>query len=337
MALSGAPPRGMLCAMIGGSRRPAERMGHLAVATALVVGLQVAGDDPRAAQARVLVGAGDIATCDSRADSATARIIEQTAGTVFTLGDNAYPVGSLELFRRCYDPTWGRFKRRTRPAPGNHDYATPNAEGYFDYFGTAAGRRGQGYYRYQLGSWNIIVLNSNCSAVGGCYPGSRQARWLRGVLELHPAACTLAMWHAPRFNSGPHRDAPRMGWFWELLHRSGAEVVLNGHSHHYERFAPQDPAGSLDRQGGIRQFVVGTGGAALYAFTHVKPLSRVRIVSHGVLKLRLREGSYAWRFIPADRDSRADAGSAECHTTSLASSTPSPSPVGRSSLTPVRQ
>lgn len=245
----------------------------------------------------VLVGAGDIALCGSSADEATANILDAIPGTVFTLGDNAYPDGTDSDFARCYEPSWGRHRARTRPAPGNHEYHTAGAAPYFSYFGAAAGEPGKGYYSYDLGGWHIIVLNSQCSEVGGCGPGSPQYEWLKNDLATHQSPCTLAYWHHPLFSSGPHGNNPEVRPFWELLYAAGAEIVLNGHDHDYERFAPQDPSGN-PAPDGIVEFVVGTGGGNLYSFGTVKPNSLVRNnTDHGVLKLTLRPDGYDWEFI----------------------------------------
>ena len=240
----------------------------LRLATSLALAVMVAtlwASGPAAAQVGgdpVLVGAGDIGSCRSEGDEATADLIAGIEGTVATFGDNAYPRGTAADFARCYDPSWGPFKDRTKPSPGNHEYETAGASGYFDYFGSAAGEPGKGYYAYDLGSWRVISLNSNCSSlVGGCGPGSPQEQWLKAELAAHSNACTLAYWHHPRFSSGVHGDESFVAPFWDDLYQAGAEVVLNGHEHVYERFAPQNPSGQTDSAQGIRQFIVGTGGA----------------------------------------------------------------------------
>jgi len=270
----------------------------------------------------VLIAAGDIGDCDSGGDEATAALVRDIAGTVATLGDHAYESGSRQEFSRCYDPTWGSEKRRTRPAAGNHEYETRNAKGYFDYFGEAAGSRGEGYYSYDLGAWHIVVLNSNCEQVGGCEAGSRQGRWLRAELAAHPATCTLAYWHHPLFSSGKeHGGEEAMRPAWQMLYDAGADAVLSAHEHHYERFAPQDPAGRLDRKRGIGQFVVGTGGSSHYGFGRILETSEARNAeTFGVLVLTLRPASYDWVFVPAgsrlnrnDKRSFPDSGSANCH------------------------
>ncbi len=267
-----------------------------------------------AAPAQVLVGAGDIASCASVGDEATAALLDEIPGTVFTAGDNVYDHGTPVEFARCYEPSWGRHRARTRPAPGNHDYGTPHAAGYFGYFGEAAGPSERGYYSYDLGAWHIVVLNSNCGAAGGCGPGSPQERWLRADLAAHPAACTLAYWHHPRFSSGPHGGSTAVRAFWQALYEAGAEIVINGHDHLYERFAPQDPDGRLDEEHGIRQFTVGTGGAGLYAVRRRAPNSEVvNTATFGVLKLTLYPDRYEWEFIPVPGGGFTDRGSGSCH------------------------
>ncbi len=261
----------------------------------------------------VLVGAGDIGDCDVRGDEATADLLDDIDGTVFTAGDNAYEVGSLDEFRACYDPSWGRHLDRTRPAAGNHDWGTRNAAGYRQYFGERATPDGDTWYAYDLGTWHIIVLDSDCDAVGGCGPGSDQGRWLAADLAASSATCTLAIWHHPRFSSGEHGNDPTVAPLWRALYTAGADVVVNGHDHDYERFAPQDPDGKEDRARGIRQFVVGTGGTPLRDFTATAANSELRAaVTHGVIKFTLKAGSYEWAFIPTSTEF-ADAGSGPCH------------------------
>jgi calcineurin-like phosphoesterase family protein len=263
----------------------------------------------------VLVGAGDIASCSSSRDEQTAKLVEAIPGVVFTAGDNAYPVGSEAQFRGCYGPSWGRFRDRTRPASGNHDVITGDGAPYFAYFGVAAGTAQEGWYSYEAGTWHVIVLNSNCLNVGGCTEGSRQLDWLTADLAAHPVACTLAIWHHPRFSSGAHGSDPRSGAFWRVLYDAGADLIVTGHDHDYERFAPQTPAGVLDPGRGIRQFVVGTGGDTLRLFKPVVvPNSEVRNASvHGVLRLDLAPGGYTWQFIAVPGRSFSDNGSAACH------------------------
>jgi ABC-type transporter MlaC component len=262
-----------------------------------------------------LVGAGDIASCGSDGDEATADLLDKIDGVVFTLGDHAYEAGTPIEFAACYEPSWGRHRARTRPSSGNHDYETRGASGYFRYFGDRAGDPGKGYYRYDLGAWQIIVLNSNCAEVGGCGPGSRQERWLRAELAAHPAMCTLAYWHHPRFSSGRHREEAAVGAFWQALYEHAAEVVLNGHDHVYERFAPQKPNGELDPVRGLRQFTVGTGGASLHEFDGPPPAnSEARDDrTFGVLKLVLYAAGYEWRFVPVAGGTFTDSGTGSCH------------------------
>ncbi len=266
----------------------------------------------------VLVGAGDIAYCMSSGDEATADLLDGISGAVATFGDNVYLVGSATEFTNCYDPTWGRHKARTLPAPGNHDYATLNATGYFAYFGAAAGDPTKGYYSYDLGSWHIVVVNSNCAFIGGCGAGSPQEQWLRADLSANPAACTLAYWHHPRFSSGPHGSDTSLGPIWQALYDYGADVVLNGHDHTYERFAPQDPSGAPDPGRGIREFVVGTGGFSHYPIT--TPIANSQVQNDdtfGVLKLTLHSASYDWEFVPVAGGTFTDIGSDSCVTPSV--------------------
>lgn len=262
----------------------------------------------------VLVGAGDIGWCSSQSRAEeTAALLDEIPGTVYTTGDNAYDDGTLQEFNECYDPSWGRHKDRTRPVAGDHEYLTPGASGYFDYFGEAAGEPGEGWYSYDLGAWHIIVLNSNCNEIGGCLEDSPQGRWLKADLEAHPAPCTLAMWHHPRFSTRyAYQDVTET--FWQMLYEHGAEVVLNGHDHHYMRFAPQMPDGTADLEQGIRQFTVGTGGRMLYDFED--PATNVEVrdnTAHGVLKLVLHPDRYEWEFIPVEGQVFSDAGSTRCH------------------------
>ena len=261
----------------------------------------------------VLVGAGDIGDCDTTDDTATAALVEDIKGTVFTAGDNAYPGGAAKDFRDCYDPTWGRFKDRTRPATGNHDWDNKDLKGYLDYFGTAAAPDGVPWYSYDLGAWHVVVLDSMCGETGGCGKGSDQGKWLAADLAASTARCTLAIWHHPRFSSGEHGNYKGVAPFWEALYAAGADVVVNGHDHDYERFAPQDPSGREDRERGIREFVVGTGGAELRDFGDVQRNSELRAaVTAGVLRLVLRADSYEWTFIPT-QPSFSDSGSGPCH------------------------
>lgn len=256
----------------------------------------------------VFVGAGDIANCGRTEDESTAKLLDNISGTVFTTGDNVYPDGTATQFTDCYGPTWGRHKNRTKPVPGNHDYHVAGASGYFNYFGAAAGDPAKGYYSYNLGAWHIIALNSEITQSAG----SAQEKWLRTDLAANPKTCTLAYWHKPRFSSGQHGNIAASQPLWQALYDYGADVVLNGHDHTYERFAPQNPNGQADPKG-IREFVVGTGGAGLYSFTSNQPNSQVRNnTTYGVLKLTLHSTSYDWQFIPIAGQNFTDSGSANC-------------------------
>ncbi len=270
---------------------------------------------PPADQSAILVGAGDIADCkDLSGAEATAKLLENVGGTVMAVGDLAYPDGSKENFT-CYDRTWGRAKSRTRPAPGNHEFHAAGGAPYFNYFGAVAGDPKTGYYSYELGTWHIIVLNSECRDVGGCEAGSPQERWLRADLAAHPAACTLSYWHRPLFSSGSaHGNDLTVKPLFQALYEANADVVVGGHDHDYERFAPQTPAGVADPEHGIREFVVGTGGKSHRPFGAPKPNSELRdATAFGVLKLTLRPGAYDWQFIPETGKSFTDSGSGKCH------------------------
>ena len=263
----------------------------------------------------VLVGAGDIADCrDLSGAEATAKLLEQVPGTVMAVGDLAYPDGSKENFV-CYDQTWGRVKARTRPAPGNHEFHAAGATPYFDYFGAAAGDPQQGYYSYELGSWHIVVLNSECADVGGCEAGSSQEKWLRQDLAAHPVACTLAYWHKPLFSSGgAHGNDLTVRPLWQALYDANADVIIGGHDHDYERFAPQSPEGVADESRGIREFVVGTGGKNQRPFGVIDTNSESRSAdTFGVLKLTLHPGGYDWLFVPQAGKMFTDSGSGKCH------------------------
>jgi hypothetical protein len=277
---------------------------------------------PASAPDPVIAAAGDI-VCESNTPTATTCRHRFTADilrtrefdAVLTLGDNQYETGALTAFRRYYNPTWGAVKSITHPSPGNHEYETPQAAGYFAYFGAAAGDRTRGYYSFNLGSWHIIALNSNCDSVGGCDRGSPQEVWLRADLAAHQNACTLAYWHHPRFASGSvHEGGAAMDAFWQALYEFQADVVLNGHQHNYERFAPQSPTGAIDPANGIRQFIVGTGGRSLHSFGSTPaPNSVVRHdQTFGVLKLTLHPRRYEWEFIPEAGKPFTDSGSATC-------------------------
>lgn len=268
-----------------------------------------------ASQPQVLVGAGDIGSCSSKGDEITAKLLDDLPGTVFTLGDNAYYEGSSNDFADCYGSHWGRHRARTRPVIGNHDVITDNGGPYYDYFGEAAGNRGEGWYSYRLGNWLVLALNSNCGSVG-CDAESAQAKWLAAELDRVQPRCAVAMWHHPLFTSGRnHPPETRLRPLFEILYSHGVEVVLAGHNHQYERFAPQTPEATLDEARGVRAFVVGTGGAGLYKFHQAPaPNSEVRDgKTFGVLKLELHEDSYSWKFVGEPGKSFTDSGSTPCH------------------------
>jgi hypothetical protein len=262
----------------------------------------------------VLVGAGDIAS-SGYGDGATAALLDSIPGTVFTAGDNAYPDGTASNFQDFYAPTWGRHKARTRPSTGNHDYHTAGASGYFGYFGAAAGDPTKGYYSYDLGNWHVVAVNSNCSQVGGCGAGSAQEQWLRADLAANTRPCTIAYWHHPLFTSGlNHGPSTEMRPIAQALYDYNAEVVVAGHNHNYERFAPQDPNGNLDTARGIRHFVAGMGGNSHYGFWITQPNSQARNSdTFGVLKFTLHAASYDWQFVPEAGKTYSDSGTTACH------------------------
>lgn len=274
-----------------------------------------------------LVAAGDIAcspesiyfnnglgTATRCRQKYTAGLIGQLqADAVLTLGDNQYQDGTLDQFMRSYDLSWGQHKAITYPSVGNHEYQVPGAADYYSYFGARAGDPSKGYYSFDLGDWHIIALNSNCAAVGGCGAGSAQEQWLRADIAAHPRACTLAFWHHPRFSSGSHGNNAAYTAFWQALYSAGTELVLVGHDHSYERFAPQTASGVADPERGIRQFVVGTGGKDHYSQPTIQPNSEVRNGdTHGVLKLDLHAESYSWEFVPEAGATFTDSGSDNC-------------------------
>ena len=250
------------------------------------------------------VGAGDIADCTAAGSQATARLLDGIPGEVFTLGDNAYP--SAEQLTKCYEPTWGRHKARTHPVLGNHDWGADFGAPYFSYFGANAGPR-SGWYSFDVGAWHILALNSNTSST----PSGAQYAWVQADLAAHPSRCTLAMWHYPRFSSGPNGSTLQMQPIWSLLNNAGVDVVLSGHDHIYERFAKQDHEG-MPTPRGMRSFVVGTGGTHLYGPQVVQPNSEVRGAVWGVLKLSLRADDYSWEFVPVPGSTFRDSGRDTC-------------------------
>jgi hypothetical protein len=305
--------------------------GASSAPTAAVLAPATASGDP------VIAAAGDIA-CDPASidfnlglgtatgcqEQATSDLlVGQSLAAVLALGDNQYTCAGQNAFLQSYDPTWGRVKSITHPIPGNHEYdssggtdcdPTGQAGGYFQYFGAAAGDPTKGYYSFDVGSWHLIALNSNCGAIGGCGAGSPEEMWLKADLAAHLNVCTLAYWHHPRFTSGSVGEDAEMAQFWLDLYTAGADIVLNGHAHGYERFAPQTPSESNDPAGGIREFVVGTGGEDLHSFVTSEPLSQAQqIGTFGILTLTLHATSYDWRFVPIAGATYSDSGSTFCH------------------------
>jgi chitodextrinase len=282
--------------------------------------------DPSPGSGVTVAAAGDIAcdplssafnngagTASSCRQAATAKLLTG-ADAVLTLGDTQYENGAYDKFLASYDKSWGAAKGITYPSVGNHEYQTPGGLGYFTYFGSAAGTPGQGWYSFNLGGWHIIALNSNCSAVGGCGVGSPQYLWLQADLAANNADCTMAYWHHPRFSSGNYGNDSAFQPFWQLLYNDGAEIVLAGHDHNYQRYAPQTPAGARDDARGIREFIAGTGGKTHYA---VDPSGTNRQAANGdtfgVLKLTLRTGAYDWQFVPEEGKTYTDSGTGSCH------------------------
>lgn len=252
----------------------------------------------------VLVGAGDIATCTNTNDTATARLLDNISGTVFTVGDNAYVNGTSAEYSNCYHPTWGRHKSRTKPVPGNHDYNTSGASGYYNYFNNVSA-----YYAYNLGDWRIYALNSNIDVSST----SPQVNWLKNDLAANSRRCVLAYWHHPRWSSGSrHGSSTKMQTIWKTLYDAGAELVVSGHEHNYERFKQMNASGSAVSSG-LRQIVVGTGGASLYPFGSSLSTSEVRnSTTYGVLKLSLSSTGYSWNFVPIAGRTFTDNGSTSC-------------------------
>jgi acid phosphatase type 7 len=281
---------------------------HL-VASALLLGVSLALPlvPGVAAAAPTVAAAGDIACprpCSSQRQ--TARILGRlNPDAVLPLGDNQYLHGSLSSYRRSYGRTWGRFRAITRPVPGNHDYETRHARGYYRYFHRRAHRRTGGYYSYDLGRWHLVALNSEVRP-------SRETKWLRRDLRRDHSACDLVYWHEPRWSSGvEHGGSAAVAGWWHVLYHAGVDVVLNGHEHNYERFARLTPSGRK-RRNGIREFVVGTGGYYLYGLGRPAHGSERRLVTHGVLALELDASRYRWRFLKAG-GGVGDRGRTGCH------------------------
>jgi 3',5'-cyclic AMP phosphodiesterase CpdA len=267
------------------------------------------GEEPSPTPSPVIAAAGDIADCRSPGDEATVLLLDALLpDVILALGDNVYEDGTVAEFTNCYEPSWGRHKSRTRPAPGNHEYQTPGATGYFEYYGALAGPAGAGYYSFEAGRWHLISLNSNIPAGRG----SAQLAWLEADLAAHPTDCALAYWHHPLISSGFIGNNPHMQEIWRALDAAGVDVVLVGHDHDYERFAPQNSLGTADPNG-IREFVVGTGGKSLGPFTTIRPNSEARDrESWGVLRMTLHPTSYDWQFLPVAGKTFTDQGSASC-------------------------
>lgn len=255
-----------------------------------------------------LVGAGDIADCTVDGSVKTAALLDTIQGAVMAVGDLAYWDGKAEEFQNCFAPRWGRHKNRIRPVPGNHDYQTPGAAGYYAYFGSAANPP-DGYYGFRHGAWLVVALNSNIPTGAG----SPQHEWLRQQLAANTTRCVAALIHHPLYTSSENGANPHVRPLWDLLYQAGAELVVSGHDHVYERFAPQDPNGRSDPQRGVRQFVAGTGGAPHYRFLGARPNSEVQLRSWGVLRLTLADGSYGWEFVPVAGEAASDSGSEVCH------------------------
>jgi len=294
----------------------------------LLGGLAPSHTPPTTSHALTVVAAGDI-TCDTTAlgssaedksgeschMNATAQLIAAAhPDLVLPLGDEQYQAATLDAFRSSYAKTWGRFLAITRPVPGNHEYVTPGAAGYFGYFGSRAGDASKGYYSFGRGRWHFVAINANCGEIGGCSTGSPEEKWLKADLAEHTGSCILAYWHQPRFSSGPHHSDPTYAAFWQDLYAAHADIVLNGHDHDYERFGPQDPNGNADPARGIREFVVGTGGRSHYQFTRIEPNSEARSgTTFGILVLHLQDHGYNWEFQPEPGKTFTDHGSARCH------------------------
>jgi hypothetical protein len=283
--------------------------------TAPTVRLAAAGDiacDP--AETNFNGGQGTATAC--REFAVSSAIVAGGYDAVLPLGDTQYNAGSASAFAASYHPSWGRLDSIAHPVVGNHEYGRPAAGPYFQYFGAAAGTAGQGWYSYELGAWHVVALNANCTRIaGGCGVGSPQELWLRADLAAHPTGCTLAYWHQPLFTSGQEPTTAEVAAFWNDLAAAGAEVVLNGHEHMYERFAPQSPAGARDDAHGIREFVVGTGGENHMSF-HATPAANSEVrdnTSFGFLELDLSNGAYSWTFRPTAPDSFTDSGTGTCH------------------------
>jgi hypothetical protein len=264
--------------------------------------------------AETILAAGNIASCGSTNDEATASLLDTLPGMIFALGDNAFPDGSAHAYANCYAPSWGRHLPRTRAVLGNREYGTGASTAAFDYFGDRVGPRDLGYYSLDLGNWHIIVLNVSDSAA--FVAGSAQSQWLKRDLAANRQLCTLAMWHKPRFFSsnipGWTSNASMTG-LWNRLYAGGVDVVLNGQQHQYERMRPMTPTGAVADHRGIRQFSVGTGGESSEMPIAIAPGSEAISDAFGVLKLILDDGTYSWEFVPTVPGQFTDTGTGTCH------------------------
>ncbi|MGH3442035.1 MAG: S-layer homology domain-containing protein [Nitriliruptorales bacterium] len=309
--INAAAEAGLVAGREDGTYGPNDPVSRAQMATFLARGLEILVRADRVSPPdAILAGAGDIGVCGRGVDEQTAALLDHVPGTVATFGDNAYDRGTAREFANCYDPSWGRHKDRTRPSIGNHEVLTDRGGPYYDYFGAAAGTRGEGWYSYDLGDhWHVVVLNSNCGLVD-CQAGSPQERWLRSDLAANSDRHVLAYWHAPRFSTGAHGSDTAVGPLWDALYEAGAELVLTGHEHSYERFARLGKDGQPD-PAGIRQIIVGTGGTWLRSFPR-EPMEGTQIRSanaQGVIVVTLRRDGYTWHFVPTEPGAFTDRGS----------------------------
>ncbi|MGE0871291.1 MAG: metallophosphoesterase [Kofleriaceae bacterium] len=276
-----------------------------------------APDTPMPGEPHLLIAAGDVASSDPN-DTQTANLVDTLDGTIILLGDNAYSNGSTANYQDYFEPTWGKFKSRIHPTPGNHEYRTTDASGYFDYFGAAAGDPDKGYYSFDLGNWHLIAINTNgedeCDEIA-CNAGSAQEQWLRDDLAANTKPCTLAYWHHPRWSSGEHGNGTGTQALWQALFDAKAEMVLAGHDHDYERFKPLDDQGAVDPTNGITQIVVGTGGRKLRDFDADQPaITEIRNgKTYGVLHLKLYDDRAEYEFKPIAGSTFTDSGTVTCH------------------------
>jgi hypothetical protein len=254
-----------------------------------------------------LLAVADIGMCGSAGTEAVAELVARLEGSLILAGDIAYLHGSVEDFARCFHPFWGRFSDRWFAVPGNHEYESAGAQPFFEYFGDAAGETRQGFFAFATGDWLVLMLNSMVSTARN----SPQGEFVRQQLETRRPRCTLAVWHHPLYSSGPNQSNAQMRELWSVLEAAGAEVVVNGHDHLYERFGRQNAQGQLSVDG-IRQFTAGTGGATLYSVASISNNSEVRLSKHGVLRLTLMPLSYRWEFLTVPGGTVEDSGSEAC-------------------------